>query len=152
MLLRGKAIHARPIPKDLTRGLAANNTPANFVELAAAVVSGTSYGYACAHFLDEFYFYRQAFFFDEEPPTSFDTHRRAFLAAVAEFLSQEFGLPMPAWTEKREYFLTEEWDFAETQPGFNDELRARIDRRRASATPAFKRRNILYEGRNLIRL
>jgi hypothetical protein len=110
------------------------------------------YGHALAHFLDEFYLFRQASFFSEEPPATFDTRRRAFLAAVAEFLSQEFGLPVPAWTEKQEYFLAEEWDWIEDHPGFNEELHFRISRRRASATPAFRRRKILYEGRNLIRL
>jgi hypothetical protein len=151
--LAWKAIHSRPVPKEEHRGLRYSGRPANYDELEQAVVEhGQDYGYAFAHFLDEFYLFRRASFFAEEPPTSFDTRRRAFLAAVAEFLSQEFGLPIPAWTEKPEYFLAEEWDWVEDYPGFNEELRSRISRRRESATPAFRRRNILYEGRNLIRL
>lgn len=110
------------------------------------------YGNPFDHFMDEFYLFRGASFFAEEPPNSFATRRRAFLAAVAEFLSQEFGLLVPPWTEKPKYFLAEEWDWIEECPGFNEKLRSRISRRRESATRAFRRRNILYEGRNLIRL
>jgi hypothetical protein len=113
---------------------------------------GQEYGYAFAHFLDEFYLFRRGSFFTEEPPRSFSPRERAFLAAVAEFLSQEFGLPLPAWTEKPEYFLLEEWDWVSDIEGFPEALRVRIDGRRERATPAFRRRNILYEGRNLIRL
>jgi hypothetical protein len=148
-----KAIQSRPLPTSTHFGLANSGRPANFVEIERAMVEREqAYGYACDHFLDEFYLFRRQSFFAEEPPASLDRRRRAFLAAVAEFLSGEFQLPLPEWTEKPEYFLAEEWDWVEDQPDFNDELRARISRRRESATPAFRRRNILYEGRNLIRL
>lgn len=56
------------------------------------------------------------------------------------------------WSEKPEYFLAEEWDWVADEEDFPELLRKRIDRRRERATPEFRRRNILYEGRNLIRL
>jgi hypothetical protein len=31
---------------------------------------------------------------------------------VAEYLSQRFDLPVPGWTNEPEFFLDEEWDFA----------------------------------------
>jgi hypothetical protein len=72
-----KTIRSRPIPTSANFGLANSGRPANFVEIERAMVErGQDYGYAFDHFLDEFYLFRRASFFAEEPPTSFDTRRR----------------------------------------------------------------------------
>ena len=70
---------------------------------------------------------------------------------VAEFLSHEFKLQVPTWTERPRYFLDEEWDWADDGE-MPQALRDRLPARRDRATPEFRRRNIVYEGRNLIRL
>lgn len=147
-----KAIRSRPIPKHSRIGLVHSGRPGNFEELGRAVAEGQKYGYAFAHFLDEFYLFRQPSFFEREPPSEFDPHRRAFLAAVAEYLSHQFDWEPPDWTNKPEYFLTEEWDYLADFDEFPEELRNRIDSRRSRATPEFLRHNIIYEARNLLRL
>jgi len=148
-----KAIRTRPLPKHANIGLAYSRRPGDFEELGVAVNErGEDYGYAFAHFLDEFYLFRRPSFFAKEPPASFSPKRRAFLAATAEYVSREFGREAPAWTSKPEYFLAEEWDFITDMPEFVEELRARVDRRRERATPEFLRHNIIYEARGLLRL
>lgn len=146
-------IHARPRPKKASGGLQSSGRPANYRELIEAVTDrGQEFGYAFAHFLDEFYLFRDVSFFSEEPPGQFVPSRRVFLAGVAEFLCHEFSLPVPAWTEKPEYFLDEEWDYVADFDEFPKELHDRINQRRERATPEFRRRNIIYEARNLLRL
>jgi hypothetical protein len=150
--LAWRAIHARDYPQTEPRGLKRSGRPANYPELGEAIAVGQDRSYAFAHFLDEFYLFRRASFFAAEPPKESPVKYRVFLAAVAEYLSHEFGLPVPEWTEKPEYFLSEEWDWVADDASFPEALKNRIDRRRERATPEFRRRNILYEGRNLIRL
>jgi hypothetical protein len=148
-----KAIRTRPVPKHNNIGLAFSRRPGDFAELAIAVFQrGDEFGYAFAHFLDEFYLFRRPNFFEKEPPASFSAKERAFLAATAEYLSREFQWEPPAWTEKPEYFLPEEWDYVADLSEFPEELRPRIDNRRKRATPEFLRHGIIYEARGLLRL
>jgi hypothetical protein len=146
------AIHERPIPTDAHCGLALSGRPANYAELQQAVESGQDLGFAFSHFLDEFYLFRNASFFAVEPPPFFGFRLRAFLAAVAEFLCHEFSLDVPAWVDQPEYALSEEWDWTADLENFPDELRDRVAQRRDRATPEFRKHNIIYESRNLIRL
>jgi len=151
--LAWEAIHSRKVPVNKHAGLAMSGRPANFQELADAVeTSGQDYGFALSHFLDEFYLFRCADFFDIEPPTSLPAKERAFLAAMTEFLCHEFELPVPARTEKAEYFLEEEWDYVTELEEFPEELRDRVAKRRERATAEFLRHNIIFESRGLIRL
>jgi hypothetical protein len=90
-------------------------------------------------FLDEFYYFKRASFFRQEPPKEFTQRQRAFLAATAEYLCRRFKLRCPAWTKKPEYFLDEEWDVLE------------FGNRRKSA-PEFRRHGIIFAARGLIRL
>ena len=114
--------------------------------------AGADYGYAFAHFLHEFYLYRQASFFAEEPSRQvFDQRQRSFLAAMAELQCHKLFLPVPHLDRKRGV-LQDEWDWVRDIEGFNEQFRARVDRRRKQASPEFRRHNILYEGRNLLRL
>lgn len=119
----------------------------NFPEIAywmkrGSVMSGTSsmsFTDAFDNFLDEFYLFKRASFFRQEPPKEFSGRDRAFLAATAEHLCRRFHLRCPAWTEKPEYFLAEEWDVVE------------LGNRRKSA-PEFRRRGMIFAERGLIRL
>jgi hypothetical protein len=148
-----KAIHDRKIPARKHAGLALSGRPANFQELVDAVEQrGQDYGFALSHFLDEFYLYRSADFFAIEPPTSLPAKQRAFLAAMTELLCREFDMPIPAWTEKPEYFLDEEWDYVTDLEEFPEQLRDRVAKRRERATAEFLRHNIIFESRGLIRL
>jgi hypothetical protein len=101
--------------------------------------SSMSYENAFQNFLEEFYWFKRASFFRQEPPKEFSREERAFLAATAEYLCRRFELRCPAWTKKPEYFLDKEWDVL----GFTN--------RRKSA-PEFKRHGILFAARGLIRL
>ena len=58
------------------------------------------------------------------------------LAGEAVYLCHRFGLPVPEWTEKPEYFLREAWN-----KSWDD-----------SGEPEFKSRNVLFNSRHLIRL
>jgi hypothetical protein len=104
---------------------------------------GYDWRHCWGEFLDEFYIFKCASFFVEEPSHSFTSRRRAFLAGAAQYLCNRFGLEVPAWTEKPEYFLNEEWS-----PG-HDEVTERL---RREAAEEFARRNIFFCSRNLIRL
>lgn len=147
-----RAIHSRPVPGHDRFGLEHSGRSGDFEELGRAVERGEVFGYAFAHFLDEFYLFRRPSFFAKEPPVAFPPRRRAFLAGVAEYLSNQFDLDPPEWIGKPEYFLSEEWDYVSDFEEFPEELRDRIDERRARATPEFLRRGIIYEARNLLRL
>lgn len=147
------AIRTRPLPKHSNIGLAYSRRPGDFEELGTAVLErGEDYGYAFAHFLDEFYLFRRPSFFAKKPPEEFGPRRRAFLAATAEYLSHQFGWEPPAWVNEPEYFLAEEWDFITAMAEFVEELRPRSANRRQRATPEFLHHNIIYEARGLLRL
>jgi len=105
--------------------------------------------------LDRFYSYKRRSFFEREPPNGFDDQQRAFLAGVAEFMCRKFDvLPIPEWTEKPEYFLREEYDWTDRLTQMPDAvillLPKLVPGRRERSTPEFRRRNILFEARNLI--
>jgi len=44
-------------------------------------------------------------------------------------------LPLPAWTERPEYFLVEQWDYVRDIPEFPEALYDRVDERREQAHP-----------------
>ena len=70
----------------------------------------------------------------------------AFFAAMVEVLCQEAGLPIPAWTARPEYFLSEPWYL---YPGNHPQLRAWQE---ATTPEPFKRRNILGGDQILTRV
>jgi hypothetical protein len=128
-------------------GFARSGRPANFQELAVATEDYGDFEHAWSEFLHEFYRYKTPDFFAIEPPESVPLKRRALLAGVAEALSTRFGLPVPEWTQKPEYFLSEPWDpNAEWYPGMSAEERMPF------ASPAFRRRNVVFKERSLIAL
>lgn len=104
-------------------------------------------------FLERFYSWRCASFFEHEPPEALRPEYRAFLAALAEFLCRKYGLPVPEWTEKKpEYFLAVEWDPVLEMDEIPVTALTPIETLRERAAPEFRRRGILFAGRNLIRV
>jgi hypothetical protein len=132
--------------------------PGNFVELAAMIADHGDFEHAWSGFLHNFYLYKSESFFAVPPPKFFAQERRVWFAAVAEYLSLRFHLPVPAWTEEPEYFLSEaeEWDFEETESfGWAEmtlDLSESRAERRAQSDPAFSKRRIIFDPRALITL
>ena len=129
-------IHKMPPPRMPNRkGLAQTGRPKDFAELEVLLSSGEDWRIAFPMFLDEFYCFKTPDFFAVEPSGFFDVRMRAWLAGVAEYLCRRFGLPVPEWTEKPEYFLAEFWKRTDD-----------------AGEPEFRRRNVGYNPRHLIRL
>jgi hypothetical protein len=125
--------------------------PRNFAELSPC--EGVEFSEALGAFLERFYSWRRASFFEHEPPLSFAPRYRAFLAALAEFLCTKYDLPVPDWTEKRpDYFLTKEWDPVLEMDEIPVTALIPIETLRERAAPEFRRRGILFAARNLIRV
>lgn len=92
--------------------------------------------------LHEFYPYKTADFFAVEPPVQFSIERR-----VADAHSTRFGLPVPEWARKPDYALAKPWDpSSELHPGML------IEERISYASPAFRKRNVVFKERSLIAL
>ena len=141
-----KTIHEQGSRDYPPPGLTASGRPSNFAEYAE-LAERWDPELAWSEFLHEFYRYKQASFLAVPPPKSLPRNRRALLAGVAEFLSQEFGLPVPTWVNESEYFLDEMWDpWEDICPDMEQTHPGRIER----SHPAFLKRNVVYEARNLI--
>lgn len=137
-----KTIHDRePHGKPLkNRGKATN-----FAELEAFVREGRPYDLAFPEFLDYFYYYKSAEFFEVEPSDFFTIETRAFLAGTTEFLCKDFDLPVPDWVYKPEYFLAEPHDASGmSEFGFFYQLE--------DSDEVYRRRNVIFQVRGLIRL
>lgn len=117
--------------------------------LAEVVEWGSALGERDAwfrEFLDEFYLApdaatRAAMLAEE--PALIDARANAYLAATAEQLAAEYGLPCPAWVNEKERFLETPWyplDLKSLRPIFD-----------AESPPAFRRRNIFVDGSALYR-
>jgi hypothetical protein len=133
-----KTIHSRSVPKPEFanyKGLEISGRPKNYAELEIAVKE-SDMQLALSDFLHEFFLFRTPDFFEIEPSDYFSTRDRAWLAGVAEYLCHRFGLAVPEWVEKPEYFLAEPWCKSHDDTG----------------EPEFGRRNVLYSPRHLIRL
>lgn len=131
------------------KGLALSGRPKNYTEMAEMIAEGATLERAWGEFLHEFYDHRTVDFFLDPPSRMFSPGRRAILAGAAEYLSIEFGLPVPAWVHDPEYVLPELWDpWEEITP---DIVEFREQRKKRSH-PIFLKRNIIYESRNLIAL
>jgi hypothetical protein len=144
-----KTLHDRPLPEGKPRGVACVNRPCNYAELGDLVKSGVEWELAWSEFLHEFFYWRQPGFFALPPPESFSPGYRALLAGTAEFLCEEFGLPIPIWVFDPQYTLDELWEPEEWMFPDDEEFR---QRRIAKAHPAFLKRRVIFESRNLITL
>lgn len=105
--------------------------------------------HAWSDFLHAFYDFRTASFFEHPSPSSLSPQWQALLAGAAEWLSAEFGLPHPAWTDNPKYFLDAPWDPAED---LGLDVSDFIADTLARSPEAFRKRNIAFLSRNLITL
>ena len=138
-----QTIHERPAQRlTLHRG----GRPLNYLQMDDQLRRGREFELAWSDFLHAFYEYKHLSFFEHSSPLSLNAHYRALLAGAAEWLSAEFHLPHPAWTEAEEYFLKKPWD-----PWQDLGLQiVDMEQRVAQSPHAFRRRNICYEARDLL--
>ena len=140
-----RSIHERPTRSvDEDRG----GRPLSYLQLEEQLQRGRPFDLAWSDFLHAFYDYRAASFFQHSSPSSLDLHHQALLAGSAEWLSQEFALPHPAWTDERMYFLPDPWDPWQDLGLKIENLEERV----ARSPDAFRRRNISFQARDLIAL
>jgi len=139
-LMAWQIIKNHPPMRPSIPGIHHNGRPKNFAEIAEATTNTFPFEMAFNSFLDEFYRHRTADFFTQEPGTEFPRPIRALLAATAEFLSLEFGLPHPEWTSKPDFTL----------PVLYDPYDFGLDEQ--SSNPIFTKHGVLFQTKSLIRL
>lgn len=144
--LAWQTIHQRPPLPFSTTGCRALDYRALDEKLRA----GVDFQHAWSDFLHAFYDFRSASFFEYPSPTFLSPQWQALLAGAAEWLSAEFGLPHPAWTDDAKYFLDAPWDPVEEESGLD--MSEFIDDKLARSPEAFRKRNIAFLSRNLITL
>jgi hypothetical protein len=123
--------------------------PSNYCELGQMISDRDDFELAWSEFLHEFFRYRTASFFEEPPPQILSKGWRAILAGTAEYLSKEFNLPIPVWTEEAEYFLPMLWNPLEDWVPDMEQYRAE---QIAKAHEIFLKRKVIFASRNLITL
>jgi len=140
-----QTIHDKPvIPLSEDTGRRARN----YRELEAKLQAGIEFEHAFSDFLHGFYDHKDAAYFEFPSPASLSIERQAMLAGVAEWLSQEFGLPHPAWTDDSRFFLDQPWDPWSEVGDMSEFTQERL----ARAPEAFRKRNLAYLSRYLITL
>jgi hypothetical protein len=141
-----RTIHAKP---KLALAEARGTRPLDYLQLEKQLQAGTDFEHSWSDFLHAFYDYKDASFFAYPSPPSLSVEMQAVLAGAAEWLSAEFGLPHPEWTEDRRYFLPEPWHIFEI---YGLDMSAHVGEGLARSPHAFRRRNIAFLARNLIAL
>jgi hypothetical protein len=140
-----RTLHAKP---KLALAEARGTRARNYLQLEELLQRGVDFEHAWSDFLHAFYDYKDASFFTYPSPPSLSIQWQAVLAGAAEWLSSEFSLPHPTWTDNPKYFLDKPWDPWEE---FGLQIR-NWDERLARCPEAFRKRNISFESRNLIAL
>ncbi len=74
---------------------------------------------------------------------------QVILAGSAEWLSSEFGLPHPTWTDDPRYFLETPWDPMED---YGIDMSPYIQDKLSRSPVAFRKRKVAFLSRNLISL
>jgi hypothetical protein len=141
-----RSIHERPV-----RNIAEDrgHRALDYAQLEQKLQDGVEFEHAWSDFLHAFYDYKDASFFAYPSPPSLSVEMQAVLAGAAEWLSAEFGLPHPEWTEDPRYFLPEPWHIFEI---YGLDMSAHVQEGLARSPEAFRRRNIAFRSRNLIAL
>jgi hypothetical protein len=148
-------------PHPLPDGIQSSR-PQNYVELWNAVQSYTphpdeveipwswsAFEHSWSNFLHHFFCHKHPKCFEFAPPGGFGRRHCALLAGAAEYLSNPYDLPLPAWLDDPGLVLSVEWDMVgEILP----ELAASTPRRRARTPEEFLNRRVVFEARNLITL
>jgi hypothetical protein len=144
-----ETIHASKTHPGPPAGLAVSLRPANYRELGELIASSGDQEHAWSEFLHEFFRYKTASFFAEPSPKILSAEWQALLAGVAEWLSIEFGLPLPQWINEAQYYLPEIWDSLEYWLPDAEPYR---EERMARTHEVFLKRNVIFETRSLITL
>lgn len=130
--------------------------PQTFAEMGPAEQSGSDWEGVWSAWLHSFVHRKDARCLAAEPPAWFPPERRAMLAGTAEFFANLYGLPVPGWIEKPEYFLPE-LDYYGSVISFSETEKALLlpetdgdDMRLRARTPkAMLRRKVIFAARNL---
>lgn len=121
----------------------------DYQEIERRLQDGAEFEAAWSDFLHAFYDHKNVSAFLYPSPPSLSIEWQALLASVAEWLSQEFGLPHPEWTDDPRYFLAEPWDpMMDMGLDVSEFIKDKLRR----SPEAFRRRNIAFLSRNLITL
>lgn len=111
--------------------------------------SGSDPELAWSEFLHEFFRFKASSFFEEPSPNNFSPQHQALLSAVAEWLSEQFELPVPTWVHDPRYTLSELWDpLEELLPDAKSFREERISK----SDQVFLKRNVIFDTRSLISL
>jgi hypothetical protein len=141
-----RTIHDRP---PLSIAKASNWRALDYRSLDEKLRAGVDFEHAWSDFLHAFYDFKDASFFAYPSPTFLSPGWQALLAAAAEWLSAEFNLPHPTWTDEPRYFLDAPWDPWED---LGLDMSEFIGDKLARSPEAFRKRNIAFLSRNLISL
>jgi hypothetical protein len=134
-------IHSRPrLAISQARGYRA----LDYLQLGEKLAARVQFEIAWGDFLHAFYDFKDASFFAYPPPASLSPGWQAILAGAAEWLSQEFELPRPEWVDDPKFTLPTPWD----PWGLTDDFDAGL----SEIEEPFRKRNVLFQGRDLIAL
>ena len=122
----------KPVPLSESYG----NRPRNYAELEQRWTTGVAFEDAWSDFRQACFAHRDASFFAHPSSPSLSVKWQAVLAGAAEWLSAQFNLPHPMWTDESRYFLVQPWDVFEEVTGIS-EFR---DKHLAESSRAFRKR------------
>jgi hypothetical protein len=140
-----RTIHESPV---IPISKASDRRSMNYKQLEEKLQVGVEFEHAWSDLLHAFFAHKKAFFFEYPSPPSLSIEWQAVLAGSAEWLSQEFGLPHPTWTDDAKYFLAKPWHPIQDFGGYPDDMEGDL----AQAPEAFRKRNLAFLSRNLITL
>jgi hypothetical protein len=136
-----KTIHDRP---KMALANAKGFRSLNYQQLGEKLAAGAPFEIVWSDFLHAFFDYKHGSFFAYPPPEILSPGWQAILAGAAEWLCEEFGLAKPDWLGDPRYTLPSPRD-----PWY---LCQNFDAAMAEVEEPFRRRNVLFEARDLIAL
>lgn len=136
-----KTIHDRP---KMVLANAKGFRSLNYRQMGEKLAAGAEFELVWSDFLHAFFDYKDPLFFAHPPPNSLSPGWQAILAGAAEWLCEEFDLAKPDWLADPRYTLPSPWD-----PWY---LCQDFDTALAEVEKPFRKRNVVFEARNLIAL
>jgi hypothetical protein len=139
-----RTIHDKP---RMVLANARGSRPLDYRQIESQLQSGVEFEHAWSNFLHAFYDYKDASFFALPSPALLSVEWQALLDGAAEWLSSEFWLLHPVWTNQRQYFLDNPWHPMED---FGLDMSEFMAEQLQKSPEAFRKRNIAFLSRNLI--